>query len=95
MKKTINKKKQFRLYDIYRCAATGLTSNINGILEYSVTDDARVIFIMFEDVTGQLKHGIAERFKANTEDELKEVVTEVNKRLGNCRRPGRRARRLK
>lgn len=82
-------KKQFRLYDIYRYAATGNMSNVRGIIDYEVSEDASVLTIRFEDHTGAFKQGISKMYFAKTEYDLKQIVKEVNKRLGNCIKPGR------
>lgn len=87
-------KKQFRLYDIYRYAATGNMSNIRGIISYECSDDASCVVVRFVDHTGEFKHGIPKMYFAKTEYDLKQIVKEVNKRLGNCIKPGR-ARRYK
>lgn len=78
----IKYKKQFRLYDIYRYAATGEESHIEGIYGYEVNKDATVIAVCFGDAKHQ------KMYFANNEKELKEIVRHVNKRLGNCATPG-------
>lgn len=75
-------KKQFRLYDIYRYAATGVESKIKGIHSYEVNRDATVMTVRF----GDYEHSTF--YFANNEKELKEIVHLVNKRLGNCDKPG-------
>jgi hypothetical protein len=92
MKKT-KEKKQFRLYDIYRYAATGEMSNIIGILDYECNVTATTLTVRFEDHTGQFKHGVSCNYFAKNEFELKQIVKEINQRLGNCLKPGRRKRR--
>lgn len=78
------KKKQFRLYDIYRCAATGYTSEIAGIVTYQVNKDASTISIVF-------KHeGINQRYFCSNEDERKDLIKSINKKLGNCQKPGKK-----
>lgn len=77
-----NAKKQFRLYDIYRYAATGKASEIQGIHSYEVNEKATVIAVCFGDAEHQ------KMYFANNERELKEIVRSVNKRLGNCATPG-------
>lgn len=84
-----NKKKQFRLYDIYRYATLGKMSRIYGIHSYECNTNASTIVVRFEDTTGEYKNGLACNYFANDEDDLKEIVRSVNKRLGNCRKPGR------
>ena len=80
----IKYKKQFRLYDIYRYAATGIESKIKGIHSYEVNRDATVMTVCFGD-------GYIKVYFANNEAELKDIVRSVNKRLGNCYTPGPRA----
>lgn len=41
----IKYKKQFRLYDIYRYATTGIESKIKGIHSYEVNRDATIMHI--------------------------------------------------
>ena len=94
MKKKLKKlKKQFRLYDIYRYATTGIASEIAGIISYECNDDATTLVIRFEDHTGEFKQGLAKNYFANNEFELKQIVKEINQRLGNCIKPGRKQRR--
>lgn len=83
-------KKQFRLYDIYRYAATGIMSNIAGIVSYECNDDASTIVVRFEDCTGEFRKGVAKNYFSKNEFELKQIIKEVNKRLGNCMTPGPR-----
>lgn len=80
-------KKQFRLYDIYRYAVTGKESHINGLHGYEVNEDATLVAVRFTSFDD------SKFFYANNEDELREIVREVNKRLNNCEKPGRKARR--
>ena len=90
MMKKINKtKKQFRLYDIYRYAATGEQSSIRGIESYECNATASAMVIRFTDWTGQFRYGLPVNYFAKNEKELKRIVKEVNKRLGNCMKPGR------
>lgn len=78
------KKKQFRLYDIYRCAATGHTSEIAGIESYEVNKDASTISIIF-------KHeSINQWYFCSNEDERKDLIKSINKKLGNCQKPGKK-----
>ena len=81
----IKYKKQFRLYDIYRYAATGVESKIKGIHSYEVNNYATAMTICFSD-------GYIKVYFASNEAELKDIVRSVNKRLGNCDTPGPRAR---
>ena len=85
-------KKQFRLYDIYRYAATGQMSEISGIVSYECNDDASTIVVRFEDHTGEFEQGVAKNYFARNEFELKQIVKEVNQRLSNCLKPGKRRR---
>ena len=78
------KKKQFRLYDIYRCAATGYTSEIAGIESYEVNKDASTISIIFK------YEGINQRYFCSNEDERKDLIKSINKKLGNCQKPGKK-----
>ena len=80
----IKYKKQFRLYDIYRYAATGVESKIKGIHSYEVNRDATAMTIRFGDEYIKV-------YFADNEAELKNIVRSVNKRLGNCDTPGPRA----
>lgn len=78
------KKKQFRLYDIYRCAATGYTDEIAGIESYEVNKDATTISIIF-------KHeSINQWYFCSNEDERKDLIKSINKKLGNCQKPGKK-----
>lgn len=77
-------KKQFRLYDIYRCAATGEESHIEGIHSYEVNRDATVITVRYGE------YAVSQIYFAKNESELKEIVKFVNKRLGNCLTPGKK-----
>lgn len=76
-------KKQFRLYDIYRCAVTGDESNVIGIYTYTVSSDATDMLITFTS-------GEQLTYIARNEEELRDVVREVNKILSNCDIPGPR-----
>lgn len=75
-------KKQFRLYDIYRYIVTGEDSNIEGITSYVANKDASVITVEYERLC-------LKTYFTRNEYELKQVITEINKRLGNCMKPGR------
>ena len=82
----MKQKKQFRLYDIYRSVCTNYKSVIRGINSYETkqyNDKFISVKIVFNDG--------AEWFGYySDEDELKELVTNVNKRLNNCRKPGKK-----
>jgi hypothetical protein len=83
-KKIKSAKKQFRLYDIYRAAAIGEPSNIEGITYYEVDKDASVITVHYDTVP------YVEHYFARNEEDLRAIRTQVNSRLGNCRTPGRK-----
>lgn len=78
------KKKQFRLYDIYRCAATGYTSEIAGIGTYKVNKDASIITIRLKN------DSIVQAYFCSNEDERKDLIKSINKKLGNCQKPGKK-----
>lgn len=80
----IKYKKQFRLYDIYRCAVTKEMSHIEGIQAYDVNSDASVVRVKYADTIGP----VSIFYCAKNEDELKEVVRTINAKLGNCYKPG-------
>lgn len=69
----IKYKKQFRLYDIYRYAATGVESKIKGVHSYEVNRDATVMTVRF----GDYEH--SKIYFASNEAELKDIVRSVNK----------------
>lgn len=87
-------KKQFRLFDVYRCIATGEQSQVQGIKEY----DLRIIGYRMNYNTAEydcerqfhiefVKGGEYDcRF--TNETELKKIITKVNKNLDNCRKSG-------
>ena len=77
-------KKQFRLYDIYRCAATGCISKIVGIETYEANKDASTINITLKN------DSMSRVYFCSNEDERKDVVKLINKKLGNCQKPGKR-----
>lgn len=77
----VREKKQFRLYDIYRCATLQEESFIAGIRAYTVDPAATTVRIFYED-------DYKETHYAHNESELKEIVHHVNTRLGNCFKPG-------
>jgi hypothetical protein len=77
-------KKQFRLYDIYRYAATGEESHVEGIHSYEVNRDATVMTVRYGE------YAISQIYFAKNESELKEIVKTINKRLGNCLTPGKK-----
>lgn len=78
------KKKQFRLYDIYRCAATGYTSEITGIGTYQVNKDASTITIRLKN------DSMVQVYFCSNEDERKDLIKSINKKLGNCQKPGKK-----
>lgn len=85
----MKQKKQFRLYDIYRASVTNYKSAIKGIKSYYVMqllDHSLHIRITFENEIGEFDTYCSE------ENELKLLVREVNKHLGNCRKPGKKKR---
>lgn len=88
--KTIKHKKQFRLYDIYRYAAIGEQSSIQGIDSYECNRDATTLVVRFTNYGGELNSSLACNFFATTETDLKQIVKEINVRLGNCMKPGPR-----
>lgn len=75
-------KKQFRLYDIYRCATMNEVSCVEGIDVYDVNTHASVINVKYTD-SNFVRH-----YRARNEDELKAIVKTINARLGNCKKPG-------
>lgn len=78
----VKDKKQFRLYDIYRYAATGTESHIRGIHSYEVNRDATVMTVRFGD------YDHSKIYFASNEQELRDIVRSINKHLGNCDTPG-------
>jgi hypothetical protein len=78
-------KKQFRLFDVYRYWSTGTISKIKGINTYKIHRN----FDKFE-IKIQYSNGSKVEFIAKNEDELKEVISNVNKQLKNCSKPGRK-----
>lgn len=88
-------KKQFRLYDIYRYAATGIESKIYGITSYECDETASKLVVRFDDHTGEYPQGLAKNYFSNSEYELRQIIKEINQRLGNCIKPGRKKRRYK
>lgn len=79
-----NYKKQFRLYDIYRYAATNEPSHIKGIARYTVNADATQINVWFND------DAAPQNYVAGNEQDRKDIIRAVNKVLNNCNTPGRR-----
>jgi hypothetical protein len=79
-------KKQFRLYDVYRCATTGQESNIYGIHKSGVSSDGMTVSVRYTEKDAPVC------YFADNEKELKGVVREINKRLNNCHKPGRKSR---
>lgn len=80
----IKYKKQFRLYDIYRLNSIHEMSHIEGIEWYQVTNHCSTISVRYVDAT------FTRHYVAHNEEELKDVVSMINKNLGNCHKPGRR-----
>ena len=83
------KKKQFRLYDIYRNISLDKQSNIQGIYDYTVEVDnnfkqmyVSVTFYNYEMFENCIT------IDTDAEAKLKEFVKRVNKRLKNCKKPG-------
>ena len=83
------KKKQFRLYDIYRNASLDKQSNIQGIYDYTVEVDDN-FKQMYVSVTFYNYEMFENRITIDTDAEakLKEFVKRVNKKLKNCKKPG-------
>lgn len=82
-------KKQFRLFDIYRSACGQGESQIRGIKHYfckQLLSERFKVFIQFEDDINAIL--IDDMYYC--EDELKDLVSCVNRVLGNCHKPGRR-----
>lgn len=82
----IEAKKQFRLYDIYRYVATKRMSDIMGVKWYTVSEDGYEIYM-------KLTSGKDLHYVAHNEHRRKDVVREINRILGNTKKPGRRAKR--
>lgn len=83
------KKKQFRLYDIYRNASLNKQSVIQGIREYTVKFDYKLKQIQI-NATFYNYETFEKLITIDTdaEAELKEFVKRMNKRLKNCKKPG-------
>lgn len=79
-------KKQLRLYDVYRTAITGDRSAIRGIDSYDVSRDATVLQVHCDQAISASK----DTYFAKNEQELRHHITQINKVLGNCRKPGRK-----
>ena len=82
------KKKQFRLYDIYRNISLDKQSDIQGVLDYAVVidDTFKQIYV---SVTFYNYEMFENCITIDTDAEkLKEFVKRVNKRLKNCKKPG-------
>ena len=77
------KKKQFRLYDIYRYATIGVESKVRGIREYECNKEADILIVTFENDERRT-------YYTTGEEELRKVIKSINKKLGNCHKPGRR-----
>ena len=83
-------KRQFRLYDIYRYIVTDTLSNIEGIVRYDCNKDASTVTVNFVDPRDIYPEGLQKTYFTRNEEELKAVISKVNKRLGNCRKPGKK-----
>lgn len=85
-------KKQFRLYDIYRCAVTGEQSSIKGIREYHVRqDEDKVLYInvLIDTPESNYPARWASIYSLPKEEKrLRHFIKELNKRLIDCKRPG-------
>jgi hypothetical protein len=77
-------RKQLRLHDIYRCAVTGLVSNIRGILHYDVSRDATELRICVGDDNNL---PLEFTFLANDEAELRDTIYRINKMLNGSNPP--------
>lgn len=88
-------KKQFRLYDIYRYLSTEHFDNIKGISSFYCIkkDNTFTIHIYYVNKSLTALEGFAS-YTTMTEVGLRNIVKEVNKMLGNCRKPGKKRRRL-
>ena len=80
----IKAKKQFRLYDIYRYYSVHEMSDVEGIEWYKVDSHCSSISVKYEDSC------IIRHYVARSESELRDVVRTINKKLGNCHKPGPR-----
>lgn len=78
-------KKQFRLYDVYRNIVSRKSDKIQGIAYYEVikTGVGFECHVTYDD-------WITVPYYASDEDELKKQITEINKRLNTCKKPGRK-----
>ena len=83
------KKKQFRLYDIYRNISLNKQSAIQGVREYTVDIyptidkiDVNITFYNYEMFEDSITIDV------DVEAKLKEFVKRVNKKLKNCKKPG-------
>lgn len=83
-------KKQFRLWDVYRYAVTGKESVIEGILHYECTKNAETLLIVYADYTTLRPSGIDKFYFSDNEEQLKRCIRDINKRLGNCKKPGKK-----
>ena len=83
------KKKQFRLYDIYRNATLDKESAIQGVREYTVEINRK-----FEQIYVSVTFYNYEMFEelitidVEAEAKLKNFIKRVNKKLKNCKKPG-------
>ena len=79
----IKYKKQFRLYDIYRYVSIGEQSHIKGIESYEASIFSGILTIRFCNGSILTK-------PVRSEKQLKQIIKQVNKSLGNCDKPGPR-----
>lgn len=91
-------KKQFRLFDIYQYIATGEQSVIKGIEgysvrnvngNYSITVELSSIIVIDNTLEPHKVSNVINRYCA-TIDQMKTLIKEVNRKLGNCQRPGKK-----
>ena len=75
-------KRQFRLYDIYRYYSTREMSPIEGIEWYEVKNYCSTVSVRYTDSS------FTRHYVAHNESELKDIVRTINKKLGNCLKPG-------
>ena len=82
----MRKKKQFRLYDIYRNISLDKQSNIQGIRDYAVEvdDTFKQIYVSVTFYNYEMFENCI-TIDTDAEAKLKEFVKRVNKRLKNCK----------
>ena len=78
-------KKQFRLYDVYRCYTTGKTSWIKGIYQYNIAILSGKYHLVVQFANGNVYDNWCD-----DEKDLKKVITSINKVLKNCLKPGKK-----